>query len=383
MLARPRSAPPTASLLAAYQSLLDGQGLAPDAAQAHAVVRFQRLADALRADTVTGPKGIYFHGPVGRGKSMLMNLFFDHVTLPKRRVHMHAFMAELHTRLHTTTTRPGQDLMTVVAGQIAAEATLLCFDEFYITNIADAMILGRLFQALFAQGVVIVCTSNWPPEELFQGGVNRDRFMPFIKLIRGRLEEVDIGAGRDYRQPAAGSLPPYYIVPRPGLASEPQLAVLFAEFSRGTSTRLSPDLAPKRHEGRCVWFTFDSLCDRAYGREHYLELARACDTLILEGVPVFTAREADAALRLVTLVDIFYEQNRRMVVSAAAEPAKLCTAGDAAEPFRRAASRLMQLAGAPRPAATPGAGAKVTRLPSPRARKSRLAPKRKKPTMKR
>lgn len=348
MLATKRLAPAPINLMAVYQQQLDKFGYLPDAAQAAALVRLQNLATALQADTATPPKGLYLHGPVGRGKSWLMEMFCNAVTLPKRRVHFHAFMQELHTRLHTTTTRPGQDLMQVVATQIAEEATVLCFDEFYITNIADAMLLGRLFQALFAQGVVIVATSNWAPEDLFQGGMNRDRFMPFIKQMTKMMDVVGIAAGRDYRlrgkQGGSGdSLPAYYIVPSKRLSAVPQLEVLFDEFALGRETPLPPDLPCKKRDGRAAWFMFADLCDKSYGREQYLELMRACDTLVVEGIPVFTPAETDSALRFITLVDICYEHKRRMIVSAAAAPSQLCPQGDAAEPFKRTASRLMQL----------------------------------------
>ena len=211
-----RSEPPV-SLLASYQALLKGKHHVADAAQVRVITRLQHLLQALEADTATPPKGVYVYGPVGRGKSWLMSLFYDHVTLPKRRVHFHAFMQELHTRMHHTTTKPGQDLMQLVAADLADQCMVLCFDEFYITNIADAMLLGRLMEALFKQGVVVVATSNWSMDNLFQGGVNRDRFMPFIKTLQKYLEPLDIGEGRDYRQdPRLGKreLPAYYIVNR-------------------------------------------------------------------------------------------------------------------------------------------------------------------------
>lgn len=378
MLAAKRLPPIPINLMAVYQKQLEANGFIPDAAQAAALVRLQHLATALQADTATPPKGLYLHGPVGRGKSWLMEMFCNAVTLPKRRVHFHAFMQELHTRLHTTSTRHGQDLMQVVASQICAEATVLCFDEFYITNIADAMLLGRLFQALFSQGVVIVATSNWAPEDLFQGGMNRDRFMPFIRQMQKMMDVVSIGAGRDYRlrgkQGEAGVLPAYYIVAEGKVSAAPQLQVLFEEFAVGAETPLPPDLPCKRREGRAAWFTFSDLCDKSYGREQYLELMRACDTLVIEGIPVFTPAEADSALRFVTLVDICYEHKRRMVVSAAAAPGQLCPQGDAAEAFKRTASRLMQLCDErapkkPRRALVP-AKAKVAKAPKAHTRKS-------------
>lgn len=372
---------PTASaptLTQRYQTMLADKGWVPDAAQTHAVVRFQHLATALMQDTDTPPKGLYFYGPVGRGKSMVMELFYQSITLPKRRVHFHAFMNELHHRLHTTHSKPGQDLMQLVARQFADEATLMCFDEFYITNIADAMLLGRLFQALFKEGVVVVATSNWAMEDLFQGGVNRDRFMPFVKLMKQYLEPLDIGDGRDYRVSGEG-LPPYYIVAKKGDAARPQLEVVFQQFANGAKQNLPLELtAPKRHEGRAVWFMFEALCDKSYGREHYLELARAVDTLVLENVPVFTPTETDAAIRLITLIDIWYEHKRRLVISAADDPRRLCPQGDAAEPFKRCASRMLQLTsqhGVPETAKT---APRVVVLPSARVRKSVLSSRKKK-----
>lgn len=386
MLAAKRLPPVSIGLMAAYQKQLDQNGYLPDAAQAAALVRLQNLVAALQADTATPPKGVYLHGPVGRGKSWLMEMFCEAVTLPKRRVHFHAFMQELHARLHATTTRPGQDLMQVVASQLAGEATVLCFDEFYITNIADAMLLGRLFQALFQQGVIVVATSNWAPDDLFQGGMNRDRFMPFVKQMLKMMDVVDIGAGRDYRlrgrQGEVDALPPYYIVHGPKLSAAPQLQVLFEEFATGAEAPLPPDLPCKKREGRAAWFTFADLCDKSYGREQYLELMRVCDTLVVEGVPVFTPAEADSALRFITLVDICYEHKRRMIVSAAAAPSRLCPQGDAAEPFKRTASRLMQLCDerAPRavrkrPLAT-AAKRKTVKAPKAHTRKSIVSGKR-------
>lgn len=338
-----RLSPQVPSLMEAYRARLQAEGWVADVAQVQAVVRLEHLAQALAtSDTATPPQGLYFYGPVGRGKSLVMNLFFETVTVPKRRVHFHAFMQELHARMHATRLKPGQDLMQVVAAQVASEAVLLCFDEFYVTNIADAMLLGRLFEALVAQGVVMVATSNWPMDGLFQGGVNRDRFVPFIKLMQRYMELLAIGEGRDYRV-QAGAVPVHYVVARKGLPVAPQLQVLFDQFAGGEASPLPPELHPKRQAGRTYWFTFADLCEQNTDAATYMALADACDTLVLEGVPVLTAAEANAALRLVALVDIWYEQGKRLVVGAAAMPHELCVAGDAAEAFKRTASRLMQM----------------------------------------
>lgn len=376
LLKQPTPSRPT--LLAHYQQLLAGNGCVADAAQVRILTRLQHLLQALESDTPTPPKGVYLFGPVGRGKSWLMSLFYEHVALPKRRVHFHAFMQELHTRMHTTTTKPGQDLMRTVAMQLAEDCTVLCFDEFYITNIADAMLLGRLMEALFAQGVVVVATSNWSMENLFQGGVNRDRFMPFIKTLQTYLEPLDIGEGRDYRSHGSQGLPAYYIVSAKEPAG-PQLEMLFEQFAVGQKAVLPSDLEVKRHEGRACWFTFDALCERFLGREHFLELVRCCDTLVLEGVPELTAYDANVALRLITLVDILYEHKKRLVVSAATSPEHLCVVGDAAEPFKRTASRMRQLTESDWAEREDAAPAEKVRVVKSHTRKSKAAqPRRKK-----
>ncbi|MFZ2587452.1 MAG: cell division protein ZapE [Alphaproteobacteria bacterium] len=337
--------PHTPSLLVAYKAKLAEGGYVADAAHVRVVTRLEHLLQALGADTATPPMGVYLYGPVGRGKSWLMNLFFESVTLPKRRVHFHAFMQELHTRMHHMVTKPGQDLMQLVAADVAAECAVLCFDEFYITNIADAMLLGRLMEALFKQGVVVVATSNWGMEDLFQGGVNRDRFMPFIKTLQKYLEPLDIGEGRDYRQDTRAKpsdVPAYYIVAGRE-AVTPQLQMLFEQFAVGVAAPLPADMVAKRQVGRACWFTFAELCEKFLGREHFLELVRVCDTVVLEGVPELTTRDANVALRLIALIDILYEHKKRLVMSAATSPEHLCVAGDAAEPFKRTASRMRQL----------------------------------------
>lgn len=334
---------PRIDLIGAYQAQVQSGALKPDAAQAMAVTRLHNLANALLSDAPNPPHGVYLYGPVGRGKSQVMELFFNALPIPnKRRVHMHAFMGELHKRVHAAEPAPGHDLMLHIAQQIAAEAAVLCFDEFYITNIADAMLLGRLMQKLFDCGVVVVATSNWPMDGLFQGGLNRDRFMPFIRLLQKHMQPVDVSGGPDYRMAHAGAWP-LYVVPQPSMPAEPQLQVLFDEFARGQTVTLSEDLTAKRVKGRAAWFHFSKLCEVALGREHYIELARRCDTVVLEGVPTFTASESDSALRFVTLVDIMYEHRRRLVISAAAYPGHLCPKGEAADAFRRTASRLAHM----------------------------------------
>lgn len=346
--------PSAEGFLNTYRKRLD-EGWQPDTAQAAAATRLDALLTALRADTPEPPKGLWLYGPPGRGKSQLLDLFMSRVQNPaKRRIHFHAFMEEIHRRLHALpVTTGGADPLARLSDELAAEAAVLGFDEFYLTNIADAMLLGRLMKLLFQRGVVVVATSNWGLPDLFQGGLNRDRFLPFLRLMESHLEPVDLRNGPDYRLSGAHgghSLPPHYIVTEAGESAEAQLLVLFHEFGQGpTQGPLKgwPAKAIKRRQGRAVWLTFTSACDAPRSRSDYAQLAAHFDTILIEGIPQLTASDADAALRLATLVDILYEQRRRLVVSAAAAPGQLCRPEEgrnaAAQVFQRTASRLMEM----------------------------------------
>jgi cell division protein ZapE len=283
-------------------------------------------------------------------------MFMDTLPMPtKRRVHFHAFMTELHRRMNSlppADPRAKKDLVQRLAEELAAEATVLGFDEFYLTNLPDAMFLGRLMQALFNMGVVVVATSNWALPDLFQGGLHRDRFMPFLRLLESHLEPFDLTEGQDYRVVGRPKGPnttipmANYVQTKPGESAEAQLAVLFTGYAEGPDQPEVDTLTPKRQRGRALWVTFAELCDRALGREEYQQLASWFDTIVIENIPQLSAREADSALRLATFVDIAYEHRRRLVVSAAVPPQLICTQGDAAQVFQRTASRLVELTGA-------------------------------------
>jgi cell division protein ZapE len=265
-------------------------------------------------------------------------------------VHFHAFMEELHRRLHAMPPKPGEDYVATLATEIAAEAVVLGFDEFYLTNLPDAMLLGRLVQHLFRRGVVLVATSNWALPELFQGGLHRDRFMPLLRAMEGHLDVIDLGGIQDYRRvaPATGShanpLGAYVLV-QAGESASAQLETAYHEYAEGPGQTSPHWLQAKRVEGRVVWATFEALCGRALGRQEYRELAGQYHTIMIEGIPALGPQEADAALRLAVLVDILYEHNRRLVVSAAVAPDEICQHGAAAEVFARTASRLVAMTG--------------------------------------
>jgi cell division protein ZapE len=349
---------------ATYRARLAEGRIDVDPPQAAAVERLQTLHEALgrrpmarsgllggltgAAKSAEQPRGIYLVGAVGRGKSMLMDLFFGAAPLAKkRRVHFHAFMAEVHERLHLWRRAHRGDPVPAVASAIAAEVELLCLDEFQVTNIADAMLLGRLFGQLFARGVTLVATSNWPPERLYEGGLQRDRFLPFIALLERRLERVDLGEGTDWRRIRVAGHPVYF-VPHDA-AARAAMAETFRLLTDGA--RPAPDsieikgraIVIERAAEGVAWCGFEALCRRPLGASDYLAIAGRYHALLLEDVPVLTDDDRNEALRFVALIDALYEHRTLLVVSAAAEPDALCRARDVAFAFRRTASRLVDM----------------------------------------
>jgi cell division protein ZapE len=354
--------------------------LQPDAAQAMAVEKFESLHKALAtyepSQGVAGwlgrfgfgrtrrlqwtpgdcessePKqGLYICGDVGRGKSMLMDLFFASAPVAaKRRVHFHAFMQEVHGEIHRwrqNGARQDDDLMAHLGRNIAKQAWLLCFDELQVTDIADAMILGRLFQALFAEGVVVVTTSNRPPDDLYQYGLQRDRFLPFIRLIKQSLDILELNSEGDYRLGRKKGMQVYH-TPMNGAANG-ALAECFDRLTAGQNPRSDQIhvqgrswTVPRSADG-VAWFTFDELCRATLGAADYLALATLYHTVILSEVPLMSPSDRDAAKRFVTLVDALYEHKVTLICSAAASPQELYAAGDGAFEFHRTVSRLMEM----------------------------------------
>jgi cell division protein ZapE len=296
------------------------------------------------------PNGLYIVGEVGRGKSMLMDLFFASADVRrKQRIHFHRFMQNVHTRFHAFRSANPEidDPIPPLADTIAAEAALLCFDEFQVNDIADAMILGRLFQALFDRGVVVVATSNIAPDDLFKGQPGRDAFLPFIELIKQRLDVVTMDAGRDFRRERMRGMRTW-LVPADARA-ERELDRAFADLTGGAEGR--PDalwvmgrkfVVPLAAEGvaRC---DFDLLCGTALGAGDYLALATRFHTLILDGIPRLSPDNYDKARRFIVLIDTLYDHRVKLIASADATPDKLYQRGENARMFERTASRLDEM----------------------------------------
>lgn len=344
-----------------YRDLVSAGTIEPDAAQYAAAERLDVLAQELGRwrprrgllrliSSANGkpPRGIYIHGAVGRGKTMLMDLFHASVAFePKRRVHFHAFMADVHERLaRARQTEPG-DPIPGVARQIAAEAQLLCFDELHVTDIADAMILGRLFRVIFENGVVVVATSNSPPQELYRNGLNRQLFLPFIDLIEDYMDVLELAAAKDFRLEKLGGSRLYFTP-----ADEAARAELDKIWLRLTGTPKG-ELMDIQVKGRTLRvqqaamgvarFGFADLCEKPLGAADYLHVARTFHTLILERIPVLGPHRRNEARRFINLIDTLYDNRVCLVASAEAEPEHLYVRGDGADLFARTVSRLMEM----------------------------------------
>jgi cell division protein ZapE len=357
------------SVRAAYKRLLKQNRIAADPGQAAAVDAFARLEGELPRlkdpwlplmRPGPAPRGLYVWGPPGRGKSMLMDLFFDNAQVTKkRRTHFHVFMAEVHrmvgewregdaaARKRRFGTNKGDDPIGPVADVIASQARLLCFDELQVTDIADAMILGRLFEALFERRVVLVATSNRAPDELYKNGINRQLFLPFISMIERRCQVVEIAGPRDFRLDRLKGARVWFS-PLDGKAAA-GFDALWRDMTSvtrevgATVEVLGRKLEFPRAAGGLVRASFAELCGRPLGPQDYLALAERFHTVFLEAVPKLNPAEREKARRLVTLIDALYEAGTKLVVLADAEPEALYPAGDGAFEFERTVSRLQEM----------------------------------------
>ncbi|HEX7759677.1 MAG TPA: cell division protein ZapE [Caulobacteraceae bacterium] len=357
---------------AAYRDKLSAGELKPDPAQAAAVEALsaleRRLAHARPKGLfrkAEGVRGLYLFGPVGRGKSLLMDMFFAVAPMePKRRVHFHVFMAQVHQLVnawrrgdaaqrqarfgHAHSGRmKGDDPIPPVADVIASEARLLCFDELQVTDIADAMILGRLFEALFERGVTLVATSNRPPDELYKNGLNRQLFTPFIDMLKARMEVVSVAGPHDYRLDRLRGAGTWFSPNDPD--HERQFDILWQDMLGGQEELgvTLEVLGRKEHWPRAVGgllrANFVSLCTQALGPQDYIAIADQFHTVFVEGVPRITPDRRNEAKRFATLVDTLYEARGRLVILAAAEPEALYRQGDQSFEFERTASRLQEM----------------------------------------
>ena len=358
-----------ANVLRQYRERVDAGLLTNDPVQAEAAERLddlaRRLADPPKGGWFSKPepvRGLYLWGGVGRGKSMLMDLFFeDAAPKAKRRVHFHEFMAEIQDRLDTWRKMPegerkrspwrvkgaGDDPIPPVAKQVAAEAQLLCFDEFQVTQIADAMILARLFDQLFSRGVTMVATSNRVPDDLYKDGINRPLFLPFIQHLKDRCDIFHLASDRDYRLDRLIAAPVWYSPLGP--EADAALEEVWTRLTSGahaqhvTLTVKGRKLEVSREAAGVAWFTFEELCARPLYSRDYLTIAANFHTIILRGIPQLGSEKRNEAARFVALIDALYEAKIKLVASAAAEPETLYPEGDGAFEFERTVSRLHEM----------------------------------------
>ncbi|GAB4169585.1 MAG: cell division protein ZapE [Rhodocyclaceae bacterium] len=341
-----------------FRDACAARGIEADAAQLAAAHRMQRLYEELMAFKHARrtrlrkllihppvPRGIYLWGEVGRGKSLLMNFFYD--LLPyrrKRRVHFHAFMREVHEGLRRL--RGEADPLPVLCAGIARETRFLCFDEFHVSDIADAMILARMLDALIGRGVVFCITSNYPPAGLYRDGLQRESFLPAIALIERHLDVIEVDSGIDYRRRAFGALDAWRT--GAGREADAALAGSFRELAGGPGHEravevLGRSLAVRRRGLGVIWFDFGVLCGPGRSQNDYLEIARRYRAVLVSGVPRMSPAQADEARRFAWLVDVFYDRAVKLVVAAECEPDELYREGLQAGEFRRTASRLAEM----------------------------------------
>ena len=344
---------------AAYEAALAARGFTSDPAQLRAVDALERCENEWiaykdrRSNAVARmlvrppiPRGVYMWGGVGRGKSFLMDVFFHSVPLRRKtRLHFHEFMREVHRELHELkgTVNPLDEL----GRRIAARFRLICFDEFHVADVTDAMILHRLLEALFANRVGIVTTSNFRPDGLYPNGLHRDRILPAIALLERQLEVVNVDAGHDYRQRVLEHVQTYHW-PLDERA-EASLAEAFAQLADAREEEqpalsIEQRIVPaRRRAGGVVWFDFRSLCGGPRSHHDYLEIASRFHTVLLSGVPRMPPRLASEARRFTWLVDVLYDRRVRLVLSAECPPEALYVEGPLAHEFPRTISRLQEM----------------------------------------
>jgi cell division protein ZapE len=348
--------------LARYQADLSAGRITHDAAQSAAVGHMQRIFQELTAPADggglmerlfgrrrplwSGVRGLYLWGRVGRGKTYIVDTFFDCLPFAtKQRIHFHNFMRQTHAELRSL--KQEADPLKIVAERWAAKQRVLCLDEFHVGDITDAMLLANLLESLLGHGVTLIATSNEAPDELYAGGLQRERFLPAIAMIKRSLEVFELAGETDYRLRALEQAPVFYCC-APG-ACDADLARSFEAMTSGATADSSPlevegrSIATVRHADGVAWFRFDALCGGPRSAIDYIEIARCHHTVILADVPRLGIDDNDAARRLINLIDELYDRNVNLIMSAAAEPEALYHGGKLAKPFLRTASRLREM----------------------------------------
>jgi len=337
-----------------YRSRVADGALHADEAQEAVLPEFDRIREALAKPVKKGlfrkapppPKGLYLWGGVGRGKSMLMDLFVEQLSVPARRVHFHAFMQEIHAAMHEARKNGVEDALAPVANSVAQQVRVLAFDEMQITDITDAMIVGRLFETLFAKGVVVVTTSNRVPDDLYKNGLNRQLFLPFIEIIKQEMVVWEMISPRDYRQDRLGGAQVYFAPIND--VSRQKIREVWEHLSGGDASPLilkvkGRDVELPAFRNGVARASFFDLCGKMLGPGDYLAVADAVKVLILEDIPRLGRSNFNEAKRFVTLVDALYEAKVRLICSAADEPESLYIEGEGVFEFERTASRLREM----------------------------------------
>jgi cell division protein ZapE len=292
------------------------------------------------------PKGLYFWGGVGRGKSFLMDVFYACVPYKrKRRIHFHNFMAEVHHEMKVLAAT--KDPLIALADKIAKSTRLMCFDEFHVSDIADAMILGRLLEALFARGVVMIITSNYPPEDLYPNGLQRQKFLPTIALLQHNLRVINVDSGTDYRLREMASTPLFMLTS--DAESDARMQAIFKRLSSGKIQHMHKievqgrPVKVKKLAAKVVWFDFREICGSPRAQADYLEIAHRFPAVFISDIPQMSANEAAEVQRFIWLVDVLYDNRVKLVASAATIPQELCTNDEQAKEFSRTVSRLTEM----------------------------------------
>ena len=337
-----------------YAARVASGELTGDPVQELALTRFERIRVALAEPVKTGffrkapppPKGLYLWGGVGRGKSMLLDMFVDASPVPARRVHFHAFMQEIHAGMHKARQDGVEDALQPVAQAVSTDIKLLAFDEMQITDITDAMIVGRLFEMLMQSGVVIVTTSNRVPDDLYKDGLNRQLFLPFIDLLKDKMEVAELASPTDYRQDRMSGSPVFF-TPN-GTEARAQIEEIWQRLTEGKAKPLELIVQGRKvrlpgfHNGVARAKFFD-LCGVPLGPADYLTIAEAARVLVIEDIPRLSRNNFNEAKRFVTLIDALYEARVQLIASAAATPEMLYVEGTGTFEFERTASRLREM----------------------------------------